>query len=157
MQSAGCGVGYKTTQSRPGASSCLCFSRVVGGELTTNTMKDFVKLQSLFLCMILAFSEQESGTCFVVWRRGFLEAAGCSSLLLSGATTHHAIFLTSVVVMLSLFPSSMPRPHTPKQVVYLVYFMFGKEIIIFFLLDIHISHCAAFPSIMPPGERDFPT
>lgn len=149
MQSAGFGIGYKITQSRLGASNFLCFSRVIGQELTIKIMKDFVALQSSFcVCMILAASEQTSGTCFVVCRCSF---SGCYCWLLSVEVTCHSIFLTSVVVMLSYLPSL-----APKQMIYLVYLMFGKELILCFLPDAGISHYVAFYSTIPSGEKDFP-
>lgn len=149
MQSAGFGIGYKITQRRLGASNFLCFSRVIGWGLTIKIMKDFVALQSSFcVCLILASSQQMSGTCFVVCRCSF---SACYCWLLSVEVTCHSIFLTSVVVMLSYLLSI-----TPKQIVYLVYLMFGKELILFFLPDAGISHYVTFYSTISSGRKDFP-
>lgn len=139
MQSAGCGIGYKITHSRSGTSNFPCFSRVFGWGPTIKIMKDFVGLQSsLLLCLILPFSEQESGTRFVVLRCSYLEVAGplvFPAFCRSFCRSCHSVFPTSVGVAFSLLPSP-----TPKQVIYLIYsYNWERGIFLFFLLDVGIS------------------
>lgn len=148
MQSAGFGIGYKIIQSRLGASNFLCFSRVIGWELTIKIMKDFVASQSSFLCVHDFGFWANVRYMFVVWWCSF---SGCYCWLLSVEVTCHSIFLTSVVMMLSYLP-----PLSPKQMICLVYLMFGKELILFFLPDAGIPHCVAFYSTIPPGGKGFP-
>lgn len=150
MLSAGCGIGYKMTQSRSGVFNFLGFPRVIGRELTS--WRILWGYNHLYFCAWFWHFLSNSQVRVLLFE-GVASQILLALLLVAAFSRNDLpfIFLTSVVTVLCLFcPLPSPKASDSSN----LSLCLGESYFLFFLLEVGISHCVALP---PPPNNHHPT